>query len=59
MAEAALVTQDKLTALSAPFCITRFPATDSAWGRLIEAAVARTHWEAVGGLAQTPPCTSS
>jgi hypothetical protein len=55
IAEAALVTEDNLTALRDTFFITRLPATYSAWGKLIEEAVARNHWEEVGVLAQTPP----
>jgi transposase len=55
IADAALVTEDKLTALRDPFFITRLPATYSACGRLIEATVARHHWEEGGVLAQTPP----
>jgi transposase len=55
IADAALVTKDNLTALRDTFFITRLPATYSECGRLIEEAVARNHWEEVGGLAQTPP----
>src|SRR5919204_1422685 len=55
IADAALVTEDNLSALRDTCFITRLPATYSACGRLIEEAVARNHWEEVGGLAQTPP----
>jgi transposase len=55
IADAALVTEDNLTALRDTCFITRLPATYSECGRLIEEAVARNHWEEVGVLAQTPP----
>ena len=55
IADAALVTEDNLTALRDTCFITRLPATYSECGRLIEEAVARDHWEEVGVLAQTPP----
>jgi transposase len=55
IADAALVTEDNLTALKDTFFITRLPATYSECARLIEEAVARNHWEEVGVLAQTPP----
>jgi transposase len=55
IADAALVTEDNLTALRDTFFITRLPATYSECGRLIEEAVARNQWEEVGVLAQTPP----
>src|SRR5215813_8987532 len=55
MAEAALVTEDRLAALRDPLCITRLPATDSECGRGMAEAVAHNDWEEVGGLAQTPP----
>jgi transposase len=55
IADAALVTEDNLSALRDTCFITRLPATYSACGRLIEEAVARHHWEEVGVLAQTPP----
>ena len=55
IADAALVTEDNLSALRDTCFITRLPATYSACGRLIEEAVARNHWEEVGVLAQTPP----
>src|SRR5262249_19505151 len=55
IAEAALVTEDRLAALRDPLCITRLPATDSECGRGMAEAVAHNDWEEVGGLAQTPP----
>ena len=55
IADAALVTADNLAALRDTFFITRLPATDSAWGRVMAEAVAHNHWEEVGVLAQTPP----
>jgi len=55
IADAALVTEDNLTALKDTFFITRLPATYSECGRLIEETVARNQWEEVGVLAQTPP----
>ena len=55
IADAALGTEDHLTALRDTFFLTRLPATYSACGRLIEEAVARNQGEEVGGLAQTPP----
>jgi len=55
IADAALVTEDNLTALRDTWFITRLPATYSECGRIIEEAVARNPWEEVGGLAQTPP----
>ena len=55
IANAALVTEDNLTALRDTWFITRLPATYSECGRIIEEAVARNPWEEVGGLAQTPP----
>jgi transposase len=55
IADAALVTEDNLTALKDTFFITRLPATYSECGRLIEETVARHQWEEVGVLAQTPP----
>jgi len=55
IADAALVTEDNLTALRDTWFIPRLPATSSACGRIIEEAVARNPWEEVGGLAQTPP----
>jgi transposase len=55
IADAALVTEDNLTALRDTFFITRLPATYSECGRLIEETVVRNQWEEVGVLAQTPP----
>jgi len=55
MAEAALVTEDRLAALRDTLFITRLPATDSECGRGMAEAVAHNDWEEVGGLAQTPP----
>src|SRR5262244_3588928 len=55
IADAALVTADNLAALRDTFFITRLPATSSACGQVIAAAVAHNHWEEVGVLAQTPP----
>jgi transposase len=55
MADAALVTEDNLAALGDTLFITRLPATSSACGRGIAAAVAQNRWEEVGVLAQTPP----
>jgi hypothetical protein len=55
IADAALVTEDHLAALRDTLCITRLPATSSACGRVIAAAVAHHRWEEVGVRAQTPP----
>jgi transposase len=55
IADAALVTEDNLTALGDTLFITRFPATYSVCEQVIGAAVARNRWEEVGVLAQTPP----
>src|ERR671933_2024876 len=55
IADAALVTEDNLTALRDTCFITRLPATYSECERVIGEAVARNHWEEVGVLAQTPP----
>src|SRR5215510_13970562 len=55
IADAALVTEDNLTALRDTYFITRLPATYSECGRIIGEAVARNRWEEVGVLAQTPP----
>ena len=55
IADAALVTEDNRAALRDTFFITRLPATYSECERVIGEAVARTHWEEVGVLAQTPP----
>jgi hypothetical protein len=55
IADAALVTADRLAARRAPWCLTRLPATYSACARGMAEAVAPNPWEVVGGLAQTPP----
>jgi transposase len=55
IADAALVTEDNLTALGDTLFITRLPATYSECGRGIAEAVAHDAWEEVGVLAQTPP----
>jgi Domain of unknown function (DUF4277) len=55
MAAAARVPEDPLAALGDPWCITRLPATYSAWGRGMAEAVAHNPWEEVGVLTQTPP----
>src|SRR5499433_841716 len=55
IADAALVTEDNLTALRDTLFITRLPATYSECGRVIAEAVAHNDWEEVGVLAQTPP----
>jgi transposase len=55
IADAALVTEDNLTALGETLFITRLPATYSEGGRVIAEAVAHNQWEEVGVLAQTLP----
>ena len=55
IADAALVTEDNLTALRDTYFITRLPATYSECGRIIEETVARNQWEEGGVLAQTQP----
>ncbi len=55
IADAAVVTQDNLSALADTLFITRLPATYSECGRAISEAVAHHRWEEVGVLAQTPP----
>jgi hypothetical protein len=55
IADAALVTAANLAALRDTLCITRWPATDSACGRVIAEAVAQNRGAEVGVLAQTPP----
>jgi hypothetical protein len=55
IADAALVTADKLAALGDTLFSPRLPAPDSACGRVMAEAVARPQWEAGGVLAQTPP----
>ena len=57
MAAAALVTEDHLAARAETLCITRVPATASAWGRVIAEAVAQSRGEEIGMRAQTPPTT--
>src|SRR5262245_53689982 len=53
VADAALVTEDNLTALGDTLFIPRLPATYSECGRLIAEAVAHHTWEDVGVLAST------
>ena len=55
MADAALVTEAKLSALGDTWFITRLPATYSEGERVLGEAGARHRWEEVGVLAQTPP----
>jgi hypothetical protein len=55
VAEAALVTEDKLAARGDTLFISRLAATESAGGRLMAEAVAHNTWEAVGVLAHTKP----
>jgi transposase len=55
IADAALVTEDKLAALGDTLFITRLPATYSECGRVIAEAVAHNQWEEIGVLAPTPP----
>ena len=55
IADAALVTEDNLTALGDTLFIIRLPATSSECGRVIAEAVAHNQWEEGGVLAQTPP----
>jgi transposase len=55
VADAALVTEDNLTALGDTLFITRLPATYNAGGRLIAEAVAHDTWEEIGVLAHTKP----
>ena len=57
VADAALVTEENLTALGDTLFITRLPATYNECGRLIAEAVAHNTWEEVGVLAQTKPTT--
>ena len=57
VADAALVTEDNLTALGDTLFITRLPATYNECGRLITEAVAHNTWEEVGVLAHTKPTT--
>src|ERR687886_2186729 len=55
VADAALVTEDNLTALGDTLFISRLPATYNECGRLIAEAVAHNAWEDVGVLAHTKP----
>jgi transposase len=55
VADAALVTEENLTALGDTRFITRLPATYNACGRLIAEAVAHNTWTALGVIAHTPP----
>jgi transposase len=55
VADAALVTEENLAALGDTCFVSRLPATSSACGRIIQAAVAHDAWEEVGVLAQTQP----
>jgi len=55
VADAALVTEDNLTALGDTLFITRLPATYNECGRLIAEAVAHKTWDEVGILAHTKP----
>jgi len=55
VADAALVTEENLTALGDTLFITRLPATYSECGRLIAEVVAHNTWEDVGVLAHTKP----
>jgi transposase len=55
VADAALVTEDNLTALGDTLFITRLSATYNECGRLITEAVAHNTWEEVGVLAHTKP----
>ena len=55
VAAAALGTEDHLAALGETLCISRWPATSNACGRLIAEAVAHHTWEASGVLAHPQP----
>jgi transposase len=55
VADAALVTEENLTALGDTLFITRLPATDNACGRLIAEAVAHNTWTDLGVIAHTQP----
>ena len=55
VADAALVTEEHLTALGDTLCITRLPATYNACGRLIAEAVAHNTWTELGVIAHTQP----
>ena len=54
LADAALVPEDQRAARGAPWCSTRFPATESAGERVRGEAVARARGEEGGGRAPTP-----
>jgi transposase len=55
VADAALVTEENLTALGDTLFITRLPATYNACGRLIAEAVAHNTWTDLGVIAHTQP----
>jgi transposase len=55
VADAALGTEENLTALGDTLFITRLPATDNECGRLIAEAVAHNTWTALGVIAHPPP----
>jgi transposase len=55
IADAALVTEDNLTALRDTLFISRLPATDAECERVIQEAVAHQAWQEVGVLAHTKP----
>ena len=55
IADAALVTEDNLTALGDTLFISRLPATYAECERVIQEAVAHQAWNEVGVLAQTKP----
>ena len=53
MADAALGTADQLAALGPTLCLSRVPATATAGARVIQEAVARDGWEAIGSRTTT------
>jgi transposase len=55
VADAALVTEENLTALGDTLFITRLPATYNECGRLIAEAVAHNRWTELGVIAHTQP----
>jgi transposase len=55
VADAALVTEDNLTALGDTLFVTRLPAPYNECGRLITEAVAHNTWTEVGSLAHMKP----
>jgi transposase len=55
IADAALVTEDNLAALTETLFISRLPATYGECGCVIEEALTQDHWEEVGVLASTKP----